>query len=69
MNYEDFIHQNVKSALIKQGFDPAVAWSGADKAVEQYRTHSSSSRKGKVFDDCFDMAKAWATKLQPKKKK
>lgn len=68
MNHQQFIYQNVKAELERQGFDPAVASIGANKAIEQYRTHSTSSRKGKLFDDCLRHAKEWAKKLQPKKK-
>jgi len=68
MNHQDFIYHNVKSELVKQGFDPAVASIGANKAIDQYKTHSSSSRKGKLFDDCLRIAKEWAKKLEPKTK-
>lgn len=68
MNHQDFIYQNVRAELVKQGYDPAVASMGANKAIEQYNTHSSSSRKGKLFDDCLRIAKEWAKKLEPKKK-
>lgn len=68
MNHQDFIFRNVKDELVKQGYDPATATVGANKAIEQYRTHSSSSRKGKLFDDCLRIAKEWAKKLEPKKK-
>ncbi|WP_327214760.1 hypothetical protein [Yersinia mollaretii] len=68
MNHQDFIYQNVKDELVKLGFDPDVASIGANKAIDQFRTHSSSSRKGKLFDDCLRIGKEWAAKYQPKKK-
>ncbi|WP_235184746.1 hypothetical protein [Photorhabdus temperata] len=34
----------------------------SDKAVDHYRRSSSASRKGKMYDDCLHIAKAWASK-------
>ncbi|MBT9428924.1 hypothetical protein [Candidatus Symbiopectobacterium endolongispinus] len=68
MNHPDFIHANVKSKLISDGFDISVAQMCANKAVDHYRSSGSASGRGKMFDDCFRIAKAWAMKYQPKKK-
>jgi len=63
----DFIHRNVISELIKQGYAEMVAHQCANRAVDHYRC-CSATKKGGMFDDCLNMAKAWATKLQPNKK-
>jgi hypothetical protein len=68
MNHPDFIHANVKSKLISDGFAISVAQMCANKAVDHYRCSSSASGKGKMFDDCLSIAKAWAKKYQPKRK-
>lgn len=67
MTPTDFIHRNVISELIKQGYEETVARQCANKAVDHYRC-SSATNRGSMFDDCLSMAKAWAAKLQPKKK-
>ncbi|EAB0669217.1 hypothetical protein ABV178_004879 [Escherichia coli] len=67
MNPIQFIHCNVKSVLVKQGYDPNVALMGADMAVEHYRRCSQASRKGRIFDDCLYIAKQWAGKQKGKK--
>lgn len=64
-----FIEKNVISELVKQGFDVDVAHIGAREAVNYYHRSSSASGKSKMFDDCLNIAKAWATKCQGKKKK
>ncbi|OON34633.1 hypothetical protein BTJ39_23865 [Izhakiella australiensis] len=69
MNHVRFIEENVISELEKQGFDTDVAHIGAREAVAFYHRSASASRKGKQFDDCLSIAKAWAQKYQPKKKK
>lgn len=68
MNPTDFIHRNVINELIKQGYDEAVARQGANYAIDHYRRCGSASAKGKMFDDCLQVAKGWASKLQSKKK-
>ncbi|WHQ16380.1 hypothetical protein MQ089_10635 [Edwardsiella anguillarum] len=60
MNPVQFIHSNVKSVLVKQGYDPNVALMGADIAVEHYRRCSQASKKGAIFDDCVRVGKSWA---------
>lgn len=67
MNHIDFIHANVKSKLISDGFDVSVAQTCANKAVDHYRCSGSASANGKMFDDCFRIAKAWVAKYQKKK--
>ncbi|MDO2772590.1 hypothetical protein Q2V38_23205 [Escherichia coli] len=67
MNPIQFIHCNVKSVLVIQGYDPNVALMGADMAVEHYRRCSQASRKGRIFDDCLYIAKQWAGKQKGKK--
>ncbi|KLP39262.1 hypothetical protein [Enterobacter ludwigii] len=67
MSPQDFILQNVKKELLKLGYEENVALSGADMALDHYRRCSQASRKGRIFDDCLFIAKAWAQKLQAKK--
>ncbi|PIJ49182.1 MULTISPECIES: hypothetical protein [unclassified Erwinia] len=62
-----FIEKNVISELVKQGFDNTVARMSADRAVDHYRRSASASAKGKMFDDCLFIAKAWAKKYQSKR--
>jgi len=64
-----FIEKNVISELVKQGFDVEVAHIGAREAVAHYHRSASASGKSKMFDDCLSIAKAWATKYQPKRKR
>ncbi|MGX8939331.1 hypothetical protein ACWWJF_00655 [Symbiopectobacterium sp. Eva_TO] len=68
MNHIAFIEKHVVAELVKQGYEPSVALKGADRALDHYRCSSSASGKGKMFDDCLRIAKAWAMKYQPKKK-
>lgn len=67
MNAIEFIEKNVVSELTKQGYHETVARQCSNYAIEHYRRCSSSTRKGKMFDDCLQVAKAWASKLQKKK--
>ncbi|MGG2139919.1 hypothetical protein [Symbiopectobacterium sp. RP] len=67
-DYTAFIEKHVVAELMKQGYAPSVALKGADRALDHYRRSGSASGKGKMFDDCFRIAKAWAMKYQPKKK-
>ncbi|MCW1825719.1 hypothetical protein OLZ31_02455 [Enterobacter asburiae] len=66
MTPTDFILKNVTAELLKLGFEENVALSGADMALDHYRRCSQASRKGRIFDDCLHVAKAWAHKLQVK---
>lgn len=67
MTPAQFIEKNVISELVKQGFDNTVARMSANRAVDHYRRSASASAKGKMFDDCLCIAKAWAKKNQKKK--
>ncbi|MGX8939610.1 hypothetical protein ACWWJF_28265 [Symbiopectobacterium sp. Eva_TO] len=67
-DYTPFIEKHVVAELVKQGYEPSVALKGADRAVDHYRHSASASARGKMFDDCFRIAKAWAMKYQSKKK-
>lgn len=69
MNAIQFIERNVFSELLSQGFNESVARMSANRAVDHYRRSASASGKGKMFDDCLNIAKQWAIKAQPKKKK
>ena len=69
MNPVQFIEKNVISELVRQGFDESVALMSANKAVGHYRRSASASAKGKMFDACLYIAKQWASKVQPKKRK
>ncbi|MBD1229528.1 hypothetical protein [Xenorhabdus griffiniae] len=62
MNHEQFIEKNIQAELIKLGFSSSIAGMASDRAVEHYRCSSSPSGKGKLFDDCLSIAKAWASK-------
>ncbi|QTL38786.1 hypothetical protein HGO23_06170 [Xenorhabdus budapestensis] len=69
MNPEQFIEKNVQAELIKLGFSSSIAGMASDRAVEHYRRSGSASRKGKLFDDCLNLAKAWASKYSTEKSK
>ncbi|WP_413724695.1 hypothetical protein [Sodalis sp. RH16] len=60
MSWESFIEKNVREALVKQGYTPAIAQGGADEAVVLYRRLSRASRKGAIYDDVYRYAKRWA---------
>lgn len=66
MNPVDFIRTNVNAELLKLGYDPNASLTGADMAVDHYRRCSQASRKGKIFDDCLNIGKAWAKKVSTK---
>jgi hypothetical protein len=69
MNHEQFIEQNVQAELTKLGFSLSIAAMASDRAKEHYRRATSASRKGKLFDDCLNIAKAWASKYSAGKPK
>ncbi len=60
MSWESFIEKNVREALVKQGYTPAIAQGGASRAVDLYRRMSQASRKGAIYDDVYRHAKRWA---------
>ncbi|WP_289992099.1 hypothetical protein [Photorhabdus laumondii] len=62
MNHEQFIAKNIQAELVKLGFSSSIVCIASDKAVDHYRRSSSASRKGKMYDDCLHIAKAWASK-------
>ncbi|NHB94869.1 hypothetical protein [Photorhabdus cinerea] len=62
MNHEQFIEKNIQAELTRLGFSSSIAGMASDKAVDHYRRSSSASRKGKMYDDCLHIAKAWASK-------
>ncbi|MBS9442480.1 hypothetical protein [Photorhabdus heterorhabditis] len=69
MNHEQFIANNVQAELVKLGFSSSIACIASDKAVDYYRRSSSASRRGKMYDDCLNIAKAWASKYSAEKPK
>ncbi|WP_038224384.1 hypothetical protein [Xenorhabdus bovienii] len=69
MNHEQFIEKNVQAELTKLGFSSSIAGMASDRAKEHYRRSASASRKGKLFDDCMSVAKAWASKYSTEKPK
>ncbi|MBD2785392.1 hypothetical protein ID858_07830 [Xenorhabdus sp. DI] len=69
MNPEQFIEKNVQAELIKLGFSSSIAGMASDRAKEHYQRSGSPSRKGKTFDDCLSVAKAWASKYSTEKPK
>ncbi|MBC8947207.1 hypothetical protein [Xenorhabdus indica] len=69
MNHEQFIEKNIQAELTKLGFSSSIAGMASDRAVEHYRRSGSASRKGKLFDDCLSIAKAWADKYSTGKPK
>ncbi|WP_047680898.1 MULTISPECIES: hypothetical protein [Xenorhabdus] len=69
MTPEQFIEKNVQAELIKLGFSSSIAGMASDRAKEHYRRSASVSRKGKLFDDCLSIAKAWASKYSAEKPK
>ncbi|MCC8467043.1 hypothetical protein [Photorhabdus bodei] len=62
MNHEQFIAKNIQAELVNLGFSSSIACMASDKAVDYYRRSSSASRKSKMYDDCLNIAKAWASK-------
>ncbi|NIG74979.1 hypothetical protein F3J34_15425 [Klebsiella sp. Ap-873] len=62
MNHAEFIEKNIKQVLIKEGYSIPIAQGGANFGVDHYRRCSQASAKGKMFDDCLRLAKAWAIK-------
>ncbi|WP_407901279.1 hypothetical protein [Providencia rustigianii] len=68
MNHEQFITRNVQAELKKLGFSLVVTQKACDMALLYYRKRSQASRKGGMFDDCLNIAKAWAIKYSGGKK-
>ncbi|WP_240000923.1 MULTISPECIES: hypothetical protein, partial [unclassified Photorhabdus] len=62
MNPQEFIAKNIQADLLKLGYSDSISGMASDKAVDHYRRASSASRKGKMYDDCLHIAKAWASK-------
>nr|WP_282558544.1 hypothetical protein [Providencia rettgeri] len=69
MNAEQFIEKNVQAELKKLGFSLSIAQMASNMALDHYRKSSQASRKGRLFDDCLNVAKAWAIKYSGGKKK
>lgn len=67
MNAEQFIAHHVQAELIKLGFSLSIAQMASDRALEYYRKSAQASRKSQLFDDCLNMAKAWAMKYAGQK--
>ncbi|MGG6135511.1 hypothetical protein ACQV2E_06490 [Pantoea allii] len=66
MHPTEFIHKNIKSQLMAEGYPEDVAMRGADKGVQHYRKCSQASRKGRMFDDCLYYARLEARFQTPK---
>lgn len=62
MNHIQFIEHNIKQELLAAGYSLPIAQGGANFGVDHYRRCSQASAKGKMFDDCLRLAKAWAIK-------
>ncbi|MBD2794530.1 hypothetical protein ID852_20530 [Xenorhabdus sp. 42] len=62
MKHEQFIEKNLQAELIKLDFSSSIARMASNRAKKYYRCLASASRKGKLFDDCLNLAKAWASK-------
>ena len=62
MNHVEFIEKNIKQSLLAEGYSLPIAQGGANFGVDHYRRCSQASAKGKMFDDCLRLAKAWAIK-------
>lgn len=62
MSWESFIEKNVREALVKQGYTPAIAQGGARAATDLYRRMSQASAKGRIYDDVLRHARLWAEK-------
>lgn len=62
MNHIEFIEKNIKQQLVADGYSVPIAQGGANFGVDHYRRCSQASGKGKMFDDCLRLAKAWAIK-------
>ncbi|HEM7133627.1 hypothetical protein [Providencia hangzhouensis] len=69
MNAEQFIEKNVQAELKKLGFSLSIVQMASNMALDHYRKISQASRKGRLFDDCLNVAKAWAIKYSGSKKK
>jgi len=64
----EFIETNLLKELTKLGFDETACRIGAREGISYFRRASSSSRKGKIFDDCLFHAKLFAKKHTTSKK-
>jgi len=68
MNEIEFIEKNIIAELTRQGFDQSACNIGAREAISYYKRAHSSSKKGKIFDDCLFHAKLFAKKHASGKK-
>ncbi|VEJ54596.1 hypothetical protein [Pragia fontium] len=62
MNPTEFIRKNIVTKLLAENFTLSVAQGAAHKGVEFYLKACGASRRGGLFDDCYQHAKAWAIK-------
>lgn len=62
MNHIEFIEHHIKQKLLEDGYSLPVAQGGANFGCDHYRRCSQASAKGRMFDDCYRLAKAWADK-------
>ena len=57
MNPIDFIRKNLVTQLTDKGYsDPVMIKNAVDTAVDYYKRASKPSRKGRMYDDCLDVA-------------
>ena len=53
----DFIRTIIVKQLNEKGYsDPAMISNAADTAIDYYKRSSKPSRKGRMYDDCLDIA-------------
>lgn len=65
MNHHEFIHRNIKSKLISDGFNEKVANSAASYGVSLYnKLDGKRTRKGNIFDDVYMDSKVYAKSIK-----
>lgn len=60
MDPVDFIYENIKKILEKEGYSKRIASLGAHAGVDEYRTRPQATRRGRIFDDCLHEARRHA---------
>lgn len=63
-----FLEKHIISELTQQGFSSDVAHISAREALKFYQRAGSCCGKNRMFDECLNVAKAWAIKSHGKKK-
>jgi len=64
----EFIEKNIITELTRLGYDKTAVNIGAREAVSYFRRASTTSKNGKIFEDCLFHAKLFAKKHASNKK-